>query len=214
MSRTIFQAIVLVVLVIYLFLRSARATVIPAVSIPVSIIGTFAVMQALGFTINNLSLFGLVLAIGIVVDDAIVDVENVYRRLRENAALPEPKPRLEVIAAASSEVRSSILYATILIVLVFVPLLGLAGLEGRLFRPIAIVFIVRIIRSIAVTVCIYTVVRCRVDIILILSRYFCQVHVIATGVHNSSNRQRFVLTGCQRAHCPDTRGIIICTLAS
>ncbi|MFN7343492.1 MAG: efflux RND transporter permease subunit, partial [bacterium] len=84
-------------------------------------------------------------------DDAIVDVENVFRRLKENASLPLPRPRLDVIASASSEVRSSILYATILIILVFVPLLGLAGLEGRLFQPIAIATIVSMIASFVVS---------------------------------------------------------------
>ena len=94
-----------------------------------------------------MTLGGLAVAIGMVVDDAIVDVENVYRRLRENAALAQPRARLEVIASASAEVRHSILYATVFIVMVFLPLLGLTGVAGRLFSPIAIATIVSMIAS-------------------------------------------------------------------
>src|SRR5690606_29947275 len=90
-------------------------------------------------------------AIGMLVDDAIVDVENVFRRLRENAASPHPEPKLAVIARASREVRSSIFYATVLIVLVFLPLLGLTGVEGKLFAPIAIATITSMIGSFAVS---------------------------------------------------------------
>ena len=92
-----------------------------------------------------------VLAIGLVVDDAIVDVENVFRRLRENAALTKPHPKLQVIAKASGEVRNSIFYATILIILVFLPLLGLTGVEGKLFAPIAIATIISMIASFIVS---------------------------------------------------------------
>ncbi len=96
---------------------------------------TMLTFRFFGITVNSMTLGGLAVAIGMVVDDAIVDVENVFRRLRENASLPNPLPRLEVIAEASAEVRSSIFYATVLIVLVFVPLLGLTGVEGKLVRP-------------------------------------------------------------------------------
>jgi Cu/Ag efflux pump CusA len=106
-------------------------------AIPLSLALTVLVFSWFGLGVNSMTLGGLAVAIGMVVDDAIVDVENVFRRLRENANLAVPKPRLEVIARASNEVRSSILYATTLIILVFVPLLALSGVEGRLFAPIA-----------------------------------------------------------------------------
>jgi CzcA family heavy metal efflux pump len=133
---------IMVTIILFLFLLNLRTTFITLTAIPLSFAITLITFKWFGAGVNSMTLGGIAVAIGMVVDDAIVDVENVFRRLRENAALAEPKPRLEVIATASSEVRSSILYATILIVLVFVPLLGLAGLEGRLFHPIAIATIV------------------------------------------------------------------------
>ena len=133
---------IMVTIILFLFLLNLRTTFITLTAIPLSFAITLITFKWFGAGVNSMTLGGIAVAIGMVVDDAIVDVENVFRRLRENAALAEPISRLEVIATASSEVRSSILYATILIVLVFVPLLGLAGLEGRLFHPIAIATIV------------------------------------------------------------------------
>jgi CzcA family heavy metal efflux pump len=141
----------MVTLVLLLFLLNFRTTFITLTAIPLSFAITILTFKWLGTSVNSMTLGGIAVAIGMVVDDAIVDVENVFRRLRENASLPQPRPRLEVIATASSEVRSSILYATILIILVFVPLLGLAGLEGRLFQPIAIATIVSMIASFVVS---------------------------------------------------------------
>ena len=107
--------------------------------------------HTLGLSVNSMTLGGLAVAIGLVVDDAIVDVENVFRRLRENSTLKKPKVRLQVVAEASAEVRSSILYATVLIILVFVPLLSLSGLAGRLFAPIAIATILSMAASFLVS---------------------------------------------------------------
>ncbi|MGE9290959.1 MAG: efflux RND transporter permease subunit [Puniceicoccales bacterium] len=129
---------IMVALVLFLFLLNLRVTVITLTAIPLSLAMTFLVFDWFNVSLNSMTLGGLAVAIGMVVDDAIVDVENIYRRLRENAARAVPRPKAEVIFDASLEVRSSILYATILIILVFVPLLALTGLEGRLFTPIAV----------------------------------------------------------------------------
>jgi CzcA family heavy metal efflux pump len=151
LKETIRDGAIMVTLVLLLFLLNFRTTFITLTAIPLSFAITILTFKWLGTSVNSMTLGGIAVAIGMVVDDAIVDVENVFRRLRENASLPQPRPRLEVIATASSEVRSSILYATILIILVFVPLLGLAGLEGRLFQPIAIATIVSMIASFVVS---------------------------------------------------------------
>ena len=129
---------IMVSIVLFLFLFNFRVTLITLTAIPLSLGITILVFDIAGMSVNSMTLGGLAVAIGMVVDDAIVDVENVFRRLRENATLAEPKPKIEVIAQASAEVRSSILYATILIILVFIPLIALSGVEGRLFTPIAV----------------------------------------------------------------------------
>jgi CzcA family heavy metal efflux pump len=133
---------IMVAVVLFLFLFNFRVTFITLTAIPLSLAITILVFDLLGLSVNSMTLGGLAVAIGMVVDDAIVDVENVFRRLRENVSLAEPLPKLEVIARASGEVRSSIFYATVLIILVFMPLLALSGVEGRLFTPIAIATIV------------------------------------------------------------------------
>ena len=142
LKEAIRDGAIMVTIILLLFLLNLRTTFITLTAIPLSFAITLLTFKWFGVSVNSMTLGGIAVAIGMVVDDAIVDVENVFRRLKENASLSQPRPRLDVIAAASSEVRSSILYATILIILVFVPLLGLAGLEGRLFQPIAIATIV------------------------------------------------------------------------
>jgi len=148
---------IMVALVLFLFLLNVRITFITLTAIPLSLGITVIVFDIFGLGVNSMTLGGLAVAIGMVVDDAIVNVENVYRRLRENAANDSPKPVLEIIAKASAEVRSSILYATILIILVFVPLLALSGVEGRLFSPIAIATIVSMAASFFVSLTIVPV---------------------------------------------------------
>ncbi len=142
---------VMVTIVIFLFLLNFRTTFITLMAMPLSFAITLLTFRWFEISVNSMTLGGLAVAIGMVVDDAIVDVENVYRRLRENAALRKPHPRLDVIARASAEVRNSILYATLLIILVFLPLLGLSGVEGRLFSPIAIATIISMIASFVVS---------------------------------------------------------------
>ncbi len=129
---------VMVAVVLLLFLFSARTTFITMTAIPLSFLVTILCFRLLGLGINTMTLGGLAVAIGMVVDDAIVDVENVYRRLRENHARGRPDSVFRVIARATAEIRGSIFLATAVIVLVFLPLLGLEGVEGRLFRPVAV----------------------------------------------------------------------------
>jgi len=142
---------IMVAIILFLFLLNVRITAITLTAIPLSLAMTLLVFDFFGLTVNSMTLGGLAVAVGMVVDDAIVDVENVFRRLRENAGLKDSLPKIEVIARASSEVRSSILYATVLIILVFLPLMALSGLEGRLFTPIAIATIVSMAASFLVS---------------------------------------------------------------
>ncbi len=151
LTEAIRDGAIMVTLVLFLFLLNLRTTFITLMAMPLSFGITLLAFKGFGISVNSMTLGGLAVAIGMVVDDAIVDVENVFRRLRENAALPVPQPRLKVIAKASGEVRNSILYATVLIILVFLPLLGLTGVEGKLFAPIAVATILSMIASFIVS---------------------------------------------------------------
>lgn len=151
LKNAILEGAVMVTIVLFLFLLNFRTTFITLMAMPLSFGITLLIFQLMDISVNSMTLGGLAVAIGMVVDDAIVDVENVFRRLRENAGLANPLPRLQVIARASGEVRNSILYATVLIILVFLPLLGLTGVEGKLFAPIAIATIISMIASFIVS---------------------------------------------------------------
>jgi HME family heavy-metal exporter len=142
---------VMVAIVLFAFLLSVRTTLISLIAIPLSLAMTALVFRLLDQSINVMTLGGLAIAIGELVDDAVVDVENIQRRLRENRTLAAPKPVLEVVRAASVEVRTGIVYATLIVVLVFVPLFALPGIEGRLFTPLGIAYIVSILASMGVS---------------------------------------------------------------
>ncbi len=151
LAEAIRDGAIMVTIVIFAFLLNFRTTGITLMAMPLSFAITMLTFRWFGISVNSMTLGGLAVAIGMVVDDAIVDVENVFRRLRENASRAEPQPALEVIVRASGEVRNSILYATVLIILVFLPLLGLTGVEGKLFAPIAIATIISMLASFVVS---------------------------------------------------------------
>ena len=146
------DAAIFVTIVLVLFLLNVRTTLITLTALPLSLAVALLVLWAAGLSVNVMTLGGLAVAIGELVDDAIIDVENVFRRLRENASLPEDlrRPFVRVIFDASNEIRSAVVFATVIIVIVFVPLMFLQGIEGRFFRPLGVAYVTSILASLLV----------------------------------------------------------------
>ena len=148
---------VLVIIILFLFLLNFRTTFITLTAIPLSLVITTLVFRLLGnfsgtqLSINVMTLGGIAVAMGELVDDAIVDVENIFRRLKENNALVHPRPALLVVYEASKEIRSAIVFGTIVVILVFLPLFALSGVAGRLFAPLGVAYIVSILASLLVS---------------------------------------------------------------
>jgi CzcA family heavy metal efflux pump len=138
---------ILVAVVLFLLLGSVRTACISLVAIPMSLLTAVMVLEKCGITINTITLGGLAIALGSVVDDSIIDVENIFRRLRENKTLAQPKPVFEVVLNASLEVRRAIVYATFIVILIFLPVLTLTGLQGSFFAPLALSYILAILAS-------------------------------------------------------------------
>ncbi len=150
LTEALWLGCLLVVIILWFFLGSWRTTVISLTAIPLSLAIALLLLSWRGETINTMILAGLIIALGEVVDDAIIDVENILRRLRQNATLTRPRPALQVVLTASLEVRSAVVYASVIIVLVFLPVFFLPGLAGTFFRPLALSYILAIAASLAV----------------------------------------------------------------
>lgn len=141
---------ILVVIVVFLFLFNLRAAAVSCAAIPLSLLAAVIVLERLGVTLNTMTLGGLAISIGVVVDDAVIGVENVLRRLRENARLPAPRPAARVVLEASLEVRGAIVYATFAVILVVLPVMALSGIAGRLFGPLGLAYTLAVLASLAV----------------------------------------------------------------
>ncbi|MBR5475481.1 MAG: efflux RND transporter permease subunit [Bacteroidaceae bacterium] len=151
-GRSLIEGAVCVILVLFLFLTSFRTTVISIVAIPLSLLCTMIILYLVGMDINTMTLGGMCIAIGSLVDDAIIDVENVYKRLRENHAKPQGErlSAYHVVYEASSEIRASIIHATLIIMVTFMPLFFLGGLEGRMLKPLGIAYLIALLMSLLV----------------------------------------------------------------
>jgi len=153
-QKTLLEGSIFVVIILFLFLMNWRATLISLLAIPISLLVAILTLKWLGFTINTMSLGGMAIAIGALVDDAIVNVENVFKRLKQNVLKPEGerKNKLKVIFDASREIRTSIVTATFIIIVAFVPLFFLSGMEGKLLAPLGIAFIISLFASLIVSI--------------------------------------------------------------
>lgn len=153
-QKTLIEGSIFVVIILFLFLLNWRATLISLLALPISLLVALLALKWLGFTINTMSLGGMAIAVGDLVDDAIIDVENVFRRLKENSLKPETERqnKIKVIFDASTEIRTSVINATFIIIIAFIPLFFLSGMEGRLLAPLGIAFIVALFASLTVAI--------------------------------------------------------------
>jgi CzcA family heavy metal efflux pump len=149
-EHSLYLGAVLVAVVLFLFLGHFRTAFISLTAIPLSLLSAIILLEKFGVTLNTITLGGLAIAIGEVVDDAIIDVENIFRRLRENQTLAQPRPAFRVVLDASLEVRSAVVYATFIVALVFLPVLTMTGLQGSFFAPLALSYIIAIMASLGV----------------------------------------------------------------
>lgn len=167
---------ILVITVLFLFLYNARTALISTLAIPLSLLTAIIVLDKLGISLNTMTLGGLAIALGEVVDDAVVDVENIFRRLRQNRLLSEPLPVSRVVLNASVEVRSAVVYATLIVALVFLPVLTLTGVAGKLFAPLALSYVLAIFASLFVALTLTPALCC----------------LLLTNDQDSSHETRFV----------------------
>jgi CzcA family heavy metal efflux pump len=150
LKESLVIAAVLILAVLYLFLRDFRAALIAFTAIPLSLLAAVGVLDRMGLTLNTMTLGGFAVALGVLVDDAIIGIENILRRLRENGLLPEPRPRLEVVREASLEVRGPVIYATAVVIAVFLPELFTSSVQGHFVGPLALAFIFAVVASLVV----------------------------------------------------------------
>jgi len=197
-QKTLLEGSIFVVVILLLFLMNWRATLISLLAIPISLIVAILTLRWLGFTINTMSLGGMAIAIGALVDDAIIDVENVFKRLKQNAALPREERRdiLAVVFDASVEIRTSIINATFIIIVAFVPLFFLSGMEGKLLAPLGIAFIVSLFASLIVSITLTPVLA---SFLLSNEKMLARQHGESWLVRQLQSLYRVVLQGVMQA---------------
>lgn len=187
-QKALIEGSIFVVIIMFLFLMNFRTTLISLIAIPLSLIVSIIALKLLGLTINTMSLGGMAIAIGSLVDDAVIDVENVFKRLRENArkSIDQQESTLKIVFEASKEIRSSILNATLIIIIAFVPLFLLSGMEGRMLQPLGIAFIVSLFASLVVA--------------LTLTPVLCSFLLTNTKLLEKQNKDSFLERGFSKVY--------------